>query len=428
MKPKGALFLACIVILVLAGVLFSQPYAALAGSSLLLLFAASYFYGRKSVRGLAIKCERRASRSKTAAGSSVSGTTLLSFDSRFHADAREKFSQSLIPAGKTSGSGNGTIALDYTLRAQDYGLSKIGPSSLTIDEPLGLFSFERETDGYSELFVYPDLSDVKKFDLALRKRSTVQTHGMRKGYEKGTGTEFITLRDYVPGDELRFVDWKATARTGKLMVRTFQSEKKQRVMLLIDLSVGMDTGPGKTMADAAVNTSVLLSYIALKRGDLVGCTTFSDKVMEFLKPGDSRLQFYRMLDLFSRSEIKGETDYIASFRRLSGIQTKRSIVILFTDVTKNRAVVDAVRLLAAHGHAVMVVSPFEPWFDPCVKKDSISTNIARAAEEKLAMEIDSVKSELGRMGVSVVIVGPDDITQKSIGRYIYAVNLGLATV
>lgn len=428
MKPKAALFLFCIAALMLAGVLFAKPYVSLAGSALLFLFTASYFYGRKTVRGLEIACERKISRAKTSAGSSVTGTTRLSFDSRFHVKANETFSPSLIPRGKISGSGKGGIVLDYSIKAEDYGLSRIGPASLTIDDPLGFFSFTRETGGHSELFVYPDLSEVKKFDLALKKRSTVQTHGMRKGHEKGTGTEFITLRNYVPGDELRFVDWKATARTGKLMVRTFQSEKKQRVMLAVDLGQGMDTGRGKTMADAAVNTSVLLSYIALKRGDLVGCTTFSDNVKEFLKPADSRAQFYKMLDLFSRSEIKGETDYIASFERLTDIQTKRSIIILFTDVTKNKDIADAVRLVAAHGHAVMVVSPFEPWFDPCVKKDAVSMNIARAVEEKLAMEIDSVKSELGRMGVSMVVVGPDDITQKSIGRYIHAVNLGLATV
>jgi hypothetical protein len=76
----------------------------------------------------------------------------------------------------------------------------------------------------------------------------------------------------------------------------------------------------------------------------------------------------------------------------------------------------------------MVISPFEPWFDPCVQCDPLSLNVAKAAEEKLTLEIDAVKSELGRMGISVMVVGPDDITQKSIGRYIHAVNLGLATV
>lgn len=428
MNLKGALFLACGALLALAGVLLGRPYAALAGSALILLLMASYFYGSAAARGLQIRCERKLSRSKASAGSSLSGTTALYFDPRFHLAARECFSPSLTPSGRLSGSGRGRIALDYSIRAEDYGLSRVGPASVSIEDPLGFFSFQRETGGASELFVYPDLSEVRKFDLALRKKSTVQTHGMRRGHEKGTGTEFIALRDYVPGDELRFIDWKATARTEKLMIRTFQSEKKQRIMLAIDVGEGMGTGTGRTMADAAVNTSVLLSYIALRRGDLVGCTTFSGSVADYLKPSDSRPQFYRILDLFARSAPGGATDYIASLQRLTDIHVKRSIIILFTDVTRNRNVVDAVRLTVAHGHAVMVISPFEPWFDPCVKKDALSAGIARAVEEKMAAEIDAVKAELGRMGVSLVVVGPDDITQKSIGRYVYAVNRGLATV
>ncbi|MCX6774239.1 MAG: DUF58 domain-containing protein [Candidatus Micrarchaeota archaeon] len=428
MKLNGILFLACIASMMLIGILFGAPYLSLLGSAMLFVFIASYFYGRKAAQELEIKCERKIDRSKIAAGSSIPGATSLSFDPSFHINAKESFSPSLIPEGKTSGSGKGEIKFDYIIKAEDYGLSRIGPVSLVIDDPLGLFSFARELESHSELFVYPDLSEVKKFDLALKRRSTVQTHGMRKGHEKGTGTEFVNLRDYVPGDELRFIDWKATARTDKVMVRTFQSEKKQRVMLVVDLSQGMDTGAGRTMADAAVNTSVLLSYIALKRGDLVGCSTFSDNVKDYLKPSDSRVQFYRMLDLFSKSEIKGETDYISSFERLTDIHIKRSIIILFTDITKNRNIVEAIRLVVAHGHAVMVISPFEPWFDPYAKQDPVSKNIARAVEEKMAMEIDDIKSELGKMGVSVVVVSPEDITQKSIGRYIHAVNLGLATV
>lgn len=141
----------------------------------------------------------------------------------------------------------------YILQCRKRGVHKIGPTKLTMKDRMGMIFEEKEIPAYTEILVYPSYKDVRKLEALGAKRVLGRLFGIHRTRQKGIGVEFFGLRDYFPMDDFRRIDWKATARTGDLIVREFESERNIKIMILLDCSSSMGGGlPDNTKLDFAL--------------------------------------------------------------------------------------------------------------------------------------------------------------------------------
>jgi len=426
----GVLLLVFGFALALASVLLSNIFLTLSGLGIVFYIIASHYNFERHMHAMPLSSKRFISLSKAPVGQFIDCSLELNVGMALPIRFEETLPQFFSVKGNKSGASVGTARLNYSFTSPNRGMFYVGPTKVVVNDPTSLFYKELVATNAREVLFYPSLGEVKKYDAQLRKKSMHQLLGIRKSIVQGAGTDFVALRKYLAGDELRQIDWKATARMRQLMVRTFEAEKKQRVVIVLDGGRLMHSGKEATMLDAGINAAVLLSHVVLMRGDLLGFAIFSDKLEFFLKPGNNRGQFYKLLEALGRITPVRETDFINSFRQLAPMLPTRSLVILISSLQdgENKKVVEAIKLLKAHKHAVVVIAPFEPWFEPIDGKDHLVRVIAESAEEKYRKDLDAVASAVKRFGVSVVPVGPGDMAATSLKKYVYAVNKGLATI
>ena len=186
----------------------------------------------------------------------------------------------------------------------------------------------------TEIRVYPDVRQIARYTLLARK-DKLSTLGVRRSRKLGTDNEFERLRDYTEGDEPRHMDWRATARRGKLTVRAHQVNQSQRIIFLIDCGRMMagDTGDGLSPLDHALNAMLMLSHVALIRGDQVGLLAFSDTVKAYVPPGGGSRRINRIIhsvhNLFPELV---ESRYDRAFVELEKRCRKRSLVVLISNL------------------------------------------------------------------------------------------------
>lgn len=181
--------------------------------------------------------------------------------------------------------------------------------------------------------VYPGLRELAHFNLAAQRRQ-LQQLGVRRAYRHGIGSEFESLRDYVPDDEIRHIDWKATARKGHLVTRQYELERSQNILITLDVGRTMwGELEGRAKIDYAIQAALLLAYVASFFDDRVGLLAFSNRIHTFLPPRRGRQQSYAVLEaLHNLYADLEEPNYRAAFHFLEGRWPRRSLLICFTDL------------------------------------------------------------------------------------------------
>ncbi|MHB9002887.1 MAG: DUF58 domain-containing protein [Coriobacteriia bacterium] len=227
--------------------------------------------------------------------------------------------------------GEAEIAFEFTPPARGaYSFGNVGIRTLG---PLGVAGRRFDAPGTRDVRVYPDITAVTGYSLLARK-GALHEIGVRAARFSGLGTEYESLRDYEPGDDYRDIDWKATARRGAPVVRRFEAERSQTVMLAIDAGRLMTPRVGAlTKLDRSVNAALLLAWLASQAGDNVGLLVFARDVQVFLPPRKGHKQFLRILEALYAVEGRiEEPDYAGALRFLATRVTKRSLVVLFTEL------------------------------------------------------------------------------------------------
>ena len=169
---------------------------------------------------------------------------------------------------------------------------------------------------------------------------------------RGRGSMFESLREYVRGDDLADVAWKASARHGRLITRNYETERSQNVLVVLDCGRLMVPQVDElSRLDCAINASLLLSYVAMKQGDYIGLVAFSDRIEAYVPPVKGRAALCRMNEALYRLEARlRESNYEQVCRFLALRHRKRSLIVILTDV------IDRERLLDAAG----VYGPLRP--------------------------------------------------------------------
>lgn len=227
--------------------------------------------------------------------------------------AEEEFALSFTPPGRGE------------FRFGDVGVRAIGP--------LGLAGRQLTIPTAEACRVYPDITAVRRYAL-LARRGALLDLGIKAARYAGVGTEFESLREYQTGDAYREIDWKATARRGTPVIRRFEAERSQTVMIAVD--TGRLMTPlvgGMSKLDRAVNAALLLAYLGTEAGDLVGLLVFGRDIITYLPPRKGHRQFLAILEaLYSAEGRVEEPDYTRALTYLAARLSKRSLIVLFTDI------------------------------------------------------------------------------------------------
>ncbi|MEZ4725799.1 MAG: DUF58 domain-containing protein [Caldilineaceae bacterium] len=313
--------------------------------------------------------------------------------------------------------------LTYTVYPPRRGDYRFGDLHVRWESLLGLWRRQHTFPATEPVKVYPNLADVKKYDLLLRKNRLWEL-GVRNARIFGSGTEFERLRDYLPDDEYRRINWKATARRGKPISVEYETERSQHLMVLLDVGRMMRSPVGDVAKlDYAINAVLLLAYVAAQKGDKIGLLAFADEVQVWVEPRSGKQQFHRMLEQLYRLESTAvEPNYAQAFSYFAAKQHKRTLVLAFTDLTGS---ITTEMLIAQMGrirrhHLPLLVTMRDPTVQRLADQavaDSPSL-YQRTVAEQLLNERQLTIDRLTQHGILTLDVPADELSIAVVNRYL----------
>jgi uncharacterized protein (DUF58 family) len=289
--------------------------------------------------------------------------------------------------------------------------------------PLGLGMRRGELPLPWEARVYPALT-------SLRRRAAVAQALRRKELGRqplrrlGEGRLFESLRDFVPGDDPRLIDWKATARRRKLITRQFEAERRQQVMLVLDAGRLLTAEvAGTARMDFVVQAALELAYAAAQHDDNVGVMVFADGVKHFVAPQRGRRGLKQVLDVLSEvTPSLVEPDYPGALRYLAARNRKRALTVVFTDVIDRFASEALVANLASlrPRHLPLAVTLRNPELDglATLRPDVVTDAWRKAAAEELLRSREEALAHMRRAGVIVLDVPPARAAEAVVEKYL----------
>jgi uncharacterized protein (DUF58 family) len=278
-------------------------------------------------------------------------------------------------------------------------------------------------DLHDPLNVYPDMKQFSEYAL-LARTNRLSLIGVRKTRRVGQDSEFERLRDYTRDDNYRHIDWRSTARRRKLTVRQFQSDQSQRVIFLLDCGRMMtNERNGYSLLDHALNSILMMAYVALSQGDAVGLLCFSDTVHSYIPPRGGSSQMNRLLQAgFDQFPRLVESRYDQAFLYLSNRCKRRSLVVLATNVIDEvnaGAIVDHLGNINGQHLPLGVVLRDRTMFEAADSGAEQGFDMYRAAAAAdILLWRDQVLTDLEHRGVLVVDAFPDELTAPLVNQYL----------
>ncbi len=294
---------------------------------------------------------------------------------------------------------------------------------LRVTGPLGLITRQGVIPAEKSVAVYPNLRAVEDYEIMLR-RAMLSRQGVRRMRTVGAGREFASLRDYTPDDEYRTIDWKATARRGKVISRTYEQERSQDILLLIDQGRLMRQEIGHTQKlDHVVSAALMLAHVVAGADDRVGLLTFSDDAKAWLPPARGRSAYSGILEaLYAARAEPVESDYRAAFRFLAARWRKRSLAVVFTDLAdpeSSAVLLQEIGHLSAK-HVVVCVVVSDPLIGERARQMPATAESVyeKAVAEEVIAERRRALNLLKKRGVLIVDAEPHELSVELISRYL----------
>jgi uncharacterized protein (DUF58 family) len=311
-----------------------------------------------------------------------------------------------------------------SFRIATRGRFDFGPAWVRLVGPCRMLEGLWVAAGNSRVQVFPE-GLVAKDDLSQHLSAEIQVLDRRsRAKRRSAGTEFESIHEYRAGDDPRRIDWRATARTRRLVIRRFQVEQHQDILILIDCGRLMGAAAGRgSKLDCAVDSALLLARVALANGDRCGAALFDNQVTGYLPPRSSMAAFHTVVEsLYDAQSRWQETDFAPMFAHLQSRRQKRAVIIVLSDVgdeeTSRRARVALSSLAARH---VVIFAALQTPLLVAQTHAPIADRLdaaRHAVAYRLLRERERTLHALRRGNVQVLDVAPDELTIPLINRYL----------
>ncbi len=206
------------------------------------------------------------------------------------------------------------------------------------------------------------LSKIKSLELKAKHVIEGFLAGLHKSPFHGFSVEFAEHRQYMPGDEIKRIDWRVYARTDRFYTKLYEEETNMNVFILVDKSKSMDYGlKGLKKYEYASILAVCISYILINQRDKISVFTFSEDISKFLPPSSNFSHLKAIINLLEEEKPDGGTDISKAIKNLTGYVKRKSMIILISDLlTEQKAVLHFIKGLAVQKHDVLVLHILDP--------------------------------------------------------------------
>ncbi|MDP9441767.1 MAG: DUF58 domain-containing protein, partial [Actinomycetota bacterium] len=319
--------------------------------------------------------------------------------------------------------GRGRAAIATDIRPARRGRFELRELVVRVEGPAGLMARQGRQVLPATLRVYPPFASRDEAELRIN-RARVLEIGLRSAQGRGGGTEFDAMREYGPDDEFRRIDWSATARAGKPIVRTYRAERNQTVLLLLD--------NGRIMAgrvadvprlEHAMDAVMMLTAVATRLGDRAGLVAFDREVRAVVPPSHSRAQLNRVTEaMYTLEPELVESDYEAAFVQTLGRFRRRALLVILTELAE-QAVADTLvpaLPLVVRDHLVVLASVQDPAVLSTANSspESPGGSYAKAAAVAALEERRRLVGRLRGMGATVVDAPPGKLAPALADAYL----------
>ena len=313
--------------------------------------------------------------------------------------------------------------LSYQVRPTERGKYRFGNLYILSKSFLGLVKRRHVNELKQEVACYPSFMQLRKYDF-LAINNHLSSYGVKKIRKVEQNTEFAQIKEYSPGDNYRHINWKASARSRNFMVNQYQAERSQNIYSVIDMGRAMKMPfNGLTLLDYAINSSLVMSSIAIKKDDKAGILTFSRVPDKFVKASDKNqtIQFISE-QLYSLKTNFYESDYGRLYKFANTNIPNRSLFLIYTNFETFNAFERQLKYLRALSkkHVVVVIFFENTEITNLLKKHPVSTSdlYEQTIAEQLVFEKKNIALELKKYGIYSIISKPEDLTVDSINKYL----------
>ena len=317
----------------------------------------------------------------------------------------------------------------YQLRPTERGEYGFGKINVFLNHSIGLITRRIKISAEAVVPVYPSYIQLRKFELlAISNRLTEA--GIKKIRRVSHTLEFEQIRDYVQGDDIRTINWKATARRSNLMVNQYQDEKSQQVYSIIDMGRTMEMPfNGLSLLDDAINSSLVISNIAMYKQDKAGLLTFSKNIHNILPAERNKLQMHKILEALYRQKTNfNESDFEKVYSTIKRKIRQRSLLLLFTNFEWEVSMSRQLRFLRQlnNNHLLIVIFFKNTEVNQLVREKSKSINdvYVKTIAEKLMFEKRLIVKELKKYGIQSILTEPENPTVNTIHKYLELKSMG----
>jgi uncharacterized protein (DUF58 family) len=256
-----------------------------------------------------------------------------------------------------------TATVGLELRPTRRGEFLVDEIALRVEGPMGLVARQRTRRVPMSIRVFPSFRSKNEAELRINKARILET-GLRSAKGLGGGTEFDQLREYTVDDDFRRVDWAATARTGKAIVRTYRAERNQTVINLLDNGrVMAGTVDGVARIEHAMDAVMTLTTVATRLGDRCGLLAFDQEVRSVVSASNSRAQLGRVVEaMFDLEPVFAESDYRGAFSETLVRFRRRAMLVIYTELVEQavgESLLPALGLIARN-HVVVIAAVQDP--------------------------------------------------------------------
>ncbi len=314
-------------------------------------------------------------------------------------------------------------SFEYQLRPTERGVYEFGSLNVFSTSPIGFLARRYRFDAAAQVPVYPSFLQLRKYDL-IAFTNRLHEYGLKKIRRIGHTMEFEQIKEYVQGDDIRNINWKATAKKNQLMVNQFQDEKSQPIYSVIDKGRVMKMPFEElSLLDYAINATLVISNIALKKQDKAGMFSFSNAIENRVVAERRNSQMNLILEtLYNLKTNFVESDFSRLYVDIKRNLNQRSLLLLYT----NFETLDALHRQMGYLQAIakqhlLVVIFFENTelnTFANTKAENTQQIFEQTIAEKFVYEKKLIVGELRKHGIQTILTKPEDLTINTINKYL----------